>query len=622
MNTKASSFLVSAIIVIGLAGLAQGQHSYPKVGNYYTDRVDREKCEALSKWDVVVLNRRALQWNPEAVTTLRTLNPDIKILTYFPVAAIWAGYDTLDTPARVYGQKAETCDWWLYDTKGNRLRNSEGSTFINFSIQCPEDASGRRVDEWLADHIADQIALGGPWDGLLLDIMFENAWWLNNTDWFEDPPAMIDLNRDGVGDPSDSVYVWWRQSILSFLDHLRERVGPSYILVGNGKHCLGDYLNGGIREDFPYMHGGWEENMFSEYGYMTLCRELLHEPMTCVMMLCFWRDDDNTLYLPERTGSYEKFLRYTLCSALLGDGYYFLQGGSGNLWWEDYYDLDLGGPTSEAYLDSLWNNMYHRYSPVWRRDFENASVYCNPFDEYISCDEGWLSPQDGLIRTLNVPSSAGISLISGAGADRTFDRSDPWFEYGVTIGNNSVHAVFVDVWANLVRGDVPVASSRAIEYMVGARDTLVKDRMIRLPPNLRPGSYLLEVMVGGHDYIEVDRDTMTVFAMVDHKKEQMKGSDGGVLEVSVGPQPALLGAGDISVEVKVGSMSGGLCSIRMYDVAGRLVKTVFEDRVDCRADFVVSLDRPGGVTPAPGVYLLSVSLEKTLVTKKVVLLRP
>jgi hypothetical protein len=416
--------------------------------------------------------------------------------------------------------------------------------------------------------------------------------------------------------------VWWRPAILSFLDRLRERVGPSYILVGNGRHCLGDYLNGGIRENFPYMHGGWQENMFSDYGYMTLCRELLQEPMTCVMMLCFWRDDDNTLYEPDRTGSYEKFLRYTLCSALLGDGYYFLQGGDCDLWWEDYYDLDLGGPTSEAYLDSLWNNMYHRYSPVWRRDFENATVYCNPFDEYISSDNGWLCPQDGLIRTFTVPVSAEIRFVSDEGADRTFEQGDPFFRYKVTIRNSSVYSVFADVWANLVRDDTIVASSVAVEYMIGAQDTLIKDRMIRLPPNLRCGAYRLEVMTGGHGYIEVDRDTMTVYRAVDYKKEQIKGGDSGGLEVSVGPQPALLGAGDITVGVKTGSGSAGFCTVRLYDVTGRLVKTAFEDRVSGPIDLALNLNSSGGAPLAPGVYLLSVKLEDNLVSRKVVVLRP
>ena len=146
--------------------------------------------------------------------------------------------------------------------------------------------------------------------------------------------------------------------------------------------------------------------------------------------------------------------------------------------------------------------------------------------------------------------------------------------------------------------------------------------MIRLPPNLHPGAYRLEVMVGGDGYVEVDRDTMTVYRAVDYKKEQVKGGDRDGLEVRVGPQPALLGAGDITVGVKAGSRSAGFCSVRLYDVAGRLVRTAFADRVSGPVDLAVTLDGLGGAPLAPGVYLLSVKLEDDHVTRKVVLLRP
>jgi hypothetical protein len=622
MDTKASSLVIAIIILVLLAGMAQGQHTYPKVGNYLTDLLNPEDYELLSKWDVLVLHRLTPEWTPEALPTLRSLNPDIKILTYFPVAAIWADYDSMDEAARLYGDKAAVSDWWLYDTKGNPVRNPDGSTFINFSSKCPLDGSGNSVDEWLAEHVANQLILDGPWDGILLDIFFDNAWWINNMDWFEDPPAMLDLDRDGTADCSDSIHVWWRSSILSFLGNLRQRIDWSYIIVGNGKHCLSDYLNGGIRENFPYMHGGWEENMLSDYGYLTLCSELLDYPMSCVMMLCYWRDDGNTLYQPRRTGSYERFLRYTLCSALLGDGYYFLNGGTWSLWWDDYYDLDLGVPTSDAYMDSLWNNIYDCYSWVWRRDFENASVYCNPYDQYIGFDGGWLRPQDGLILTHGIPSSVEVSIIPAGDEEPVFDQGDRFINYRISIDNHAESAVFADVWASLSDQDACLVSSTSLRYLVGAQDTIVRNRMLRVPPNLRPGTYCLEVMVGEDGHAEVDRDSIMVTRVVGFDKEQMKkGDDVEGLSVTVYPQPAVLGGGDLSLEVKGTDRSGGFCSVRMYDVTGRLVNTAFEDRIDGEVDLVVALEQADGDPLAPGVYVISVHLEDKAAVRKVVLLR-
>jgi hypothetical protein len=623
MYTRASVILVSATVLLFLAGLTHGAHDYPKVGNYFTIMARTEHCEALSKWDVVVLNRNMSQERPEILSTLRSMNADIELLTYYPVAAVWAGYDSMDTLARLYGQKVEACDWWLYDNKGNRVGDPEGSWFINFTTKCPQDEYGITVDQWLADFIADEILVGGPWDGILLDIMFENAWWLNNTDWFSEPPAMLDIDRDGTPDTPDSVYAWWRAGIISFLDRLRQNIGMSHVLVGNGKHCLSDYLNGGIRENFPYMHGGWEENMLSEYGYLTLCDELLDYPMQCVMMLCSWVDDGNTLYQPRRTVSYERFLRYTLCSALLGDGYYFLQGGSCNLWWEPYYDLDVGLPTSEAYPDSVWNLLYHRYSRVWRREFENATVFCNPYDDYISFDAGWLSPQDGLIRTHGAPTSVSVRILKQDNPTRTFNHGDSFLTRKIAISNYSENAVYAGVWARLSQDGVILASSGQAEYLVGAQDSTVKFRSLRLPATLSPGWYCLEVLVGGPDYVEVERDTMMVAKVIDFNKEQIKaGDDVGPGTVAVYPQPALLGREGVNVKVEPGGSTGGFCSVRLYDVKGRLLKAAFAGNVDGDAGLDVPLDLGAGMRLAPGVYFVSVVFDEKTFTRKMVVLRP
>jgi hypothetical protein len=620
MRAKASSALVFAVMLAGFAGTTQGAHTYPKVGNYFTESVSMDYCQTLSKWDVVILSRNTPELTPEVLPTLRRLNPEIKILTYYPVAAVWASYDTMDTAARLYGEKVQASDWWLYDNKGNRVGDASGSWFINFSTKCPEDAQGGTVQQWLAEHIADQIIVGGPWDGILLDIMFDNAWWLNNTDWFADPPAMLDLDRDGIADDPDSVYAWWRTGILSFLDRLRQEIGWSYILVGNGKHCLSDYLNGGIREDFPHMHGGWEENMFSSYGYLTLCRELLDYPMSCVLMMCKWTADGSTQYGPRRTVSYERFLRYTLCSALLGDGYYFLQSGNSDLWWEDYYDLDLGAPTSEAYLDSLWNNMYRRYSPVWRRDFENATIYCNPYDEYISSDAGSLGPQDGLIRTHGVPSDVAIRFLPDGGCARSFDQRERWLTFTFTIDNSAENAVFASVWANLSKGDTILVSCSPFEYLVGAQDTTVEKRWFRIPPDLGPGDYRLQVMVGGHDGTEVDRDTMTVAKVIGFRKKMIKGGDLDGMSVNVYPLPVVLGDGDLHVDVEPESGAGGIVGLRVYDVNGRLVRTASEGGIDREIELDIDTDGNGHPT-APGVYFIAVDLKDRVLTRKIIVLR-
>ena len=121
MGTKASTLVISAAVLLALVGIGQGRHEYPKVGNYFTSSASLQYCEALSKWDVVVLNRTVPDSRPGVLATLRDMNPDIELLPYFPCAAVWAGYDTMDAAAFGFGEKVEACDWWLYDDKGNRV---------------------------------------------------------------------------------------------------------------------------------------------------------------------------------------------------------------------------------------------------------------------------------------------------------------------------------------------------------------------------------------------------------------------------------------------------------------------------------------------------------------------
>jgi hypothetical protein len=622
MDTKASTLAITIVILLLLAGNGQATHSYPKVGNNFTSKVRLEYCDLLSKWDIVILHRNVRVGQPEIISSLRTLNPDIELLTYFPCGAVWADYDTMDAPAFAFGDKVESCDWWLRDTKGNRVGDPTSSYFVNISDKCPAGPHGETVQEWLAEHIANEVILGGPWDGILLDILFDDPYWLNVQDFFEDPPAMIDINRDGVADSPDSAHAWWRAGVISFLDILRDRVGQSCILVGNGKHCLSDQLNGGIRENFPKMHGGWTENMFSSYGYMTQCREMVNYEVSCPMILSFWEREGNTLFEPERGPSYERFVRFTLCSALLGDGYYLLYDGSRSLWWESYYDLDLGMPTSDAYRDSLWNLMYHRFSPVWRRDFENGTVYCNPYQEYISFDGGWLSPEDALIKMYGVPSSVAVEIVSEGTPARSFDRSDRQIAYRAVISNSSENAVFASVWAELSKGGTTYATSSQIEFLVGAQDTTIKDRMLRIPPNLSLGTYCLKVMVGGPEFAEVDSDTIMLTKTIGFDEEQFKHEDGGAPStVSIYPQPAVSSGGHLVVEVNPGAHAGRMCSIRLYDVTGRLVTRAFGENLDGILNLDIDLTGAGGLPLAPGVYFLSVELADQAVTRKVVLLR-
>jgi hypothetical protein len=221
-----------------------------------------------------------------------------------------------------------------------------------------------------------------------------------------------------------------------------------------------------------------------------------------------------------------------------------------------------------------------------------------------------------------VPSSLEIGIISEAIPARSFDRTDRSLAYKVAITNPSENAAVAGVWAELTRGDATFVSSNQVEYLVGAQDTVVRDRVLRLPPNLAPGTYCLEVMVGGPDFAEVDRDTVMLTKVIDFEEEQFKHGDyESAGSVAVYPQPAVLSSGHLSVEVNPGESSGRTCSIVLYDVNGRLVNKAFGEKIEGTLSLDIDLSGREGTLLAPGVYFLSVDLEDRVFTRKIVLLR-
>jgi hypothetical protein len=558
------------------------------------------------------------------IDTLRALNPDIKIIAYFPATGVWADYASFNTTAANFGAYVDDNDWWLYDDKGYRIGLEGYTVYTNLSTKCSVDSSGQRYGEWLAHYIADEIISTGLWDGLFIDNLFLDPTWLPTLEHhFVDPPAMLDTDRDGIADDLDSLRCWWGDMVELFLSTLRQEVGDSCILVANDKSYMSQYLQGGVRENFPHMHGGWEENMFAPYGYITMCRDWLQEPMNCTLILSYFQDDDHTVYEPDRSVSYERFLRFTLTSTLLGDGYYFLEGGGGTwMWWEDYYDLDIGNPLGDLYLDSLWSSTHNCSLPVWRREFDNATVFCNPGTEWIMLGDGtWLAPEDGRIESHAQPVSLDFEIDLPT-SKRVLDQRAKGISYDVTFENPSGNSVFAYVWARLTdEGDTLVVGPRR-EFFIGAQDTVTHSLRLRILMPLSPGPYCLEVFVGGPTLIPTGHDTLLVTRIVSFDKNPHRDSDyaqGGSLAIH--PQPVVTSDASITLEVTGDIPQGKPCSVRLYDVRGRLVSVFFEGGLDSGTRLEFDLKGEGGERIVPGLYFVSAKLGDETVTRKIVLLR-
>lgn len=623
-----------ALLLVGAAltpGLASADHSYPRVGNLFHKDCRPEYAAALSKWDLVGMDASIQDFSPEMTATLRSSNPGIEILAYFPVAFIWDRYDTTYPTLRDFGSKIASADWWLYDNKGNRVGEAGNLWYINLTSKCRVDGSGQTLSEWLAHYVADVVMASGIWDGVILDGLSEEIRWLNNFDkFFQDPPASVDCDRDGLADDPDSLNAWWRRGVETYLAILRADTGPSAIIVPNGNNHFYQYANGGIRENFPKMHGGWDQNMFGPYGYVPMCQNYLDEPLNATMILCYYEEGGQDIFTPPRGTAVDRFMRYTLASALLGDGYYFFDGGrGGSIWWQDHYDLQLGNPLGACYLDSIESTLDHKLYPIWRRDFQNATVLCNPYQQWVVLESGvWLYPEDGYIRTHSLPGPLGVALMKSA-SDREISHNDRTIMYQVLVANGNPKAAQGYVWADLLDGSGTVVAGIPHEVLIGLGDTDTLRLGLRVRTSLSLGAYTLRVSVGGFDRVPTDTDTMRVTKVVEFDKSGRRVDDANRTGYAgppsdplvIYPQPMRLsGERVFTLGVDGAAYGEDACSVMLYDVAGRLVDTLYEGKLE--DGLVLRLgDDENGVARAPGVYFLHVQTRNGTTTRKIVILR-
>ncbi|MFZ1946663.1 MAG: putative glycoside hydrolase [bacterium] len=632
LRARLSLAATALVLAVGVCpSVCFGTHDHPRVGNLFTADVKAAYAPELAKWDLVVLNVSVQDGLPQLPGTLRSLNPEITILTYFPAAFIWAECDTGGPTVANFEAKIRDTDWWLYDTQGHRIGQEGNLWYINLTSKCSRDGSGKTLAEWLAEYVADEVYDSGLWDGFLLDGVGESIRWLNDADlFFRDPSAAVDSDRDGVADDPESLDVWWRAGVEILLQTLRREAGASAVIVPNGNNTFYQYANGGVREDFPHMHGGWQQNMFASYGYLRMCEDFLQEPMNATMILSYLRDVERDTFVKPASAAAEQFVRFTLASALLGDGYYFFgTNGLGTLWWYDYYDLDLGNPIGAAYLDSVEHTVDHSMRPVWRRDFENATVLCNPFNQYVLLDGAvWLCPEDGRIKMLSIPGPLEVGLCKNAG-DRRFDQRQRTIMFSAAVTNPSAKAAQGCAWATLSSGGETVVTGITREILLGAGDTDTVSFGLRVPASLAVGTYCLKISVGGPGPVATDADTMYVAKVIGFDIDGKSVDDGnqtGYLNLEEGglsicPQPALVSAAKaLTLEVNELTSVGDFCSIRIFDAAGRLLDTVFEGKLE--QGLVLDLGSgKGGAPRVPGVYFLHIQTRDKAATQKIVLLR-
>lgn len=347
---------------------AQPDHEWPLLitKNDLYHVTDPVMIEELAKYDIVILNLDAWRNTPDAIRTMRTLNPEIKLLANIQISEIdatWANYDPYNVISHgLY--KGVDSGWWLRNTEGKQMYYyGEQFPMINLTRFSPTDMQGRVWGDWLAEYMVtvyNRPEFKNNIDGLFLDVSIDDMDWYNES-------GKWDIDRNGKEDSGYFVNREWKKGLHETTRKLREALGPETIFISNGQNTTWKWSNGQLDEDYGrrYVRGkvgfeasrkfmeDWEQNV--DYTEKTNA---------------VWSYADNATDW--------KTARYGITSAAMFNAYFAWSVAWTPMHnaplWLDEYNADLG--TSQGPAKKL-------RSGVWQRTYERGTVFVNPTDKNI-----------------------------------------------------------------------------------------------------------------------------------------------------------------------------------------------------------------------------------------------
>ncbi|PIW36785.1 MAG: hypothetical protein COW24_03810 [Candidatus Kerfeldbacteria bacterium CG15_BIG_FIL_POST_REV_8_21_14_020_45_12] len=369
------------------------------------------EAESLAEWDVLIIDAESEHYSRDRLRYIKKLNPDIKILAYISLSDIRKDAASLDagTSRQHVGEKLEENPGWVLKKKsGAAARWWPGNSIFNMTNQAPK-VNGQRFNDWYADFVRDSIVKDKIWDGIFLDNVWEGASFVSRG---------IDTNLDGRAESGSKVNAQWRKGVRKFLKKTRKSAnknrGNSFLITGNGGTRYHKQLNGVGFEHFPNtVYGDWVSSM-EEYQF--IIENAVPNQIGII--------NSNTGNTGNKT-DYQQF-RFGLMSTLLDNGYYSFDNGDQThheKWYYDEYDIALGEPISGAYNVLQPSDPTTLREGVWRRDYEEVSVFVNTTysDQTIRLNTGYekfSGQQDpstnsgDLVGSITIPARDGILLLT------------------------------------------------------------------------------------------------------------------------------------------------------------------------------------------------------------------
>ena len=321
----------------------------------------------LARLDIAILGFYP-GWNPRneadpigsVLRNLKRLNPDIKLGQYTILNEAYD--DPAMTPNADVLAAVDANRWWLRNAAGQKVQwTARYHTWeINNTDWAPPDKQGRRYPQWRAER--DNAWAFRPHPEF-------DIWYCDNVMYR--PRVTGDWDGDGKNDDRNDPRIQsaYRSGMASHWTAIR-RLQPKLAIMGNTdsdisepefRHKLdGAFLEGWMGASYSIeKRAGWAAAMAL---YRTTKANLAPNGVVSV-----------NIHGPAKD---YRFLRYSLASCLLDDGYFSYSespAGYSTVVWFDEYDAPLGRAQS-APPQAAWQN------GVWRRDFTGGVALVNPAD--------------------------------------------------------------------------------------------------------------------------------------------------------------------------------------------------------------------------------------------------
>jgi hypothetical protein len=371
------SGLLLAAMTFAHSQVATAQ-SFPRLGAYLIGSPQNynQKEAEIAKLGVVVLGMYqgwtgGGQTPQQVIAAIKKLNPNIKVFIYTNIGVLQypipvaMGYEGL-TPI-------DTTPWWLHvsGTSGAMVVSEYGGHYysINTTTYAKPNSSGVRYPQWRATLDNSLFVTPNPSvDGIYVD----NVYWKPrvNGDW-----TLSGTSQSRTSATTQQIY---RLGYAAHINDLKALMGADKYVIGNvadwgeGGADISGYqgvLAGGLMESIIGQSSSYEswEGWAGMMAYYTKIMNATAAPQLSI----FSQDGSATDY---------QGMRYGLCSALLGNAYYYYDLGVNTQTYNtvttfDEFNSNLGASLAAPLVfpgAAAWQK------GVYRRDFENGIALVNP----------------------------------------------------------------------------------------------------------------------------------------------------------------------------------------------------------------------------------------------------